>query len=174
VEKRVAAGPVEERLLASGLDVVILQPAPYLQNLDPYLAAARRGSPMAFPYGAHTRLSMVDLRDVGQAAAAVVTGDEHTGGTYQLCGPDRLTAGEVWDRAMARFGIDSGYPATDADAWREGPGRELEGRVADWLASMFRYYDAHGLAGSSVASAALLRRAPHGLDDHLDELARFG
>ncbi len=95
---------VEDHLLRSGLETVFLQPAPYMQNLHVYLEAAVAGTPMPFPYGPHVVLSMVDLTDVAQAAAAVLVGDEHVGGTYQLCAADRHRCG---GRRARRSGLTS-------------------------------------------------------------------
>lgn len=158
---------VESLLLASGLETVFLQPAPYIQNLHPYLDAARRGEPVVFPYGAHARLSMVDLADVGAAVAAVVAGGDHVGGAYQLCSPDRLTAGEAWARAAEALGVDPTYHSVTPARWRATTGADLPELAATRLERMFEHYDRYGLVGSPRPLADLLGRPAVTLDEHL-------
>jgi uncharacterized protein YbjT (DUF2867 family) len=68
---------VEEALLQSGLPFTILQPTAYMQNiLAQWDNIIQRGSYSA-PYPEETRLSMVDLEDVAQVAATVLTEAGH-------------------------------------------------------------------------------------------------
>lgn len=161
---------VEELLLASDLEIVVMQPAPYMQNLLPYLAAARHGRVTPFPYGPHVALSMVDLRDVGAAATVVVDGDEHLGGTYQLCAGERLTQGQAWAQACAALDLTAPYRHVDASQWQRTAGRQAPEPAAGWLVSMFEYYDRHGLVGSSLPLARLLGRPPRSLAAFLADL----
>jgi NAD(P)H dehydrogenase (quinone) len=158
---------VESLLLASGLETVFLQPAPYVQNLHPYLEAARRGEPAVFPYGSVAPLSMVDLVDVGAAVAVVVDGDEHAGGAYQLCSSDRLTPAEAWARAAEAVGVDPTYRSVSPARWRATTGADLPDVVGDRLERMFDHYDRYGLVGSPRPLADLLGRSAVTLDEHL-------
>ena len=47
------------------------------------------------PYPVETRLSLVDLDDVAEAAALVLTQDGHSGATYELVGTEPLSQTEV-------------------------------------------------------------------------------
>lgn len=165
---------VESYLLTSMLHVVFLQPAPYMQNLHPYLRTAQRGGDPEFPYGPHVRLSMVDLRDVAAAAVAAVVDDRHRGGSFQLCADDRLTQGGAWARACEALGIDAPYRSTTPQRWRETAGADLTDQSADWLMRMFEHYETHGLSGSSAPLTALLGRAPTSFAEHLSHVARTG
>ncbi len=55
-------------LFASGLEITVLQPAAYMQNILAAWPAVSEGVFRA-PYPAGTRLSLVDLDDVAEAAA---------------------------------------------------------------------------------------------------------
>lgn len=162
---------VEDYLLRAGLNVVFLQPAPYMQNLHPYLEAALNGSPMPFPYGPHVVLSMVDLADVAHAAVTVLVGEEHIGGTYQLCASDRHTQGEAWREACEAVGIDEPFRSVTRQRWRQTTGARLPDTTAEWLVSMFDHYDDHGLVGSSLPLTKLLERPPTSLPEHLQRHA---
>jgi uncharacterized protein YbjT (DUF2867 family) len=86
---------VEEELFESGLAYTILQPASYMQNvLGGWQAIVERGV-YAVPYSVESRMSMVDLEDVAQAAAVVLTEPSHLGATYELVGPEVLTQTEI-------------------------------------------------------------------------------
>ena len=85
---------VEEMLFVAGFDLTVLQPAAYMQNVLGVWEGIVRDGVFRFPYPAETRLSLVDLDDVGEAAAMVLTHEGHGGATYELVGthgaqPDR-------------------------------------------------------------------------------------
>ena len=73
---------VEEMLFESRLPYTILQPATYMQNLLAYWCKIHEEGIFQLPYSVETRLSMVDLNDVAQAAAIVLTEPGHVGATY--------------------------------------------------------------------------------------------
>jgi NAD(P)H dehydrogenase (quinone) len=155
----------EELLLASGLEVVFCQPAPYMQNLLPYVAAAVTDGADAFPYGAHVILSMVDLVDVGAVAARVVEGAEHVGASYQLCASDVLTQGQAWARLAEALDVPVPFMSIGVAEWRRRAADRLDTRECDWLAAMFAYYEQHGLRGSSLPLQRLLERQPRSFED---------
>ncbi|MEM8905952.1 MAG: NmrA family NAD(P)-binding protein, partial [Actinomycetota bacterium] len=64
----------------------ILQPAPYLQNLAPFIDRGRTTGRFRLPYDPASALAMVDLADVGAAAVAVLDDDRHVHATWELCG----------------------------------------------------------------------------------------
>ena len=86
---------VEEMLLASGLAVTVLQPTAYMQNLLAGWRSIVEDGVYRVPYPVATRISLVDLRDVAEAAALVLTEDGHVGATYALVGTPALTQTEV-------------------------------------------------------------------------------
>ena len=95
---------VEEMLLASGLDVTILQPTAYMQNILAGWPGIVADGVFWVPYPVETRLSLVDLQDVGAAAARVSTEPGHEGATYELVGTAPLSQIASLSRAMQRCG----------------------------------------------------------------------
>src|SRR5260370_5491282 len=77
---------VEEMLLASALDFTILQPTAYMQNSLAQWDLLKREGVYRVPYPIETRLSLVDLDDVAEAAATVLTNGGHSAATYELVG----------------------------------------------------------------------------------------
>jgi uncharacterized protein YbjT (DUF2867 family) len=73
---------VEEALLQSGLAYTILQPAAYMQNVLVGWRDIVEHGRYRIPYAASTRLGMVDLADVAEAAARVLIEPTHSGALY--------------------------------------------------------------------------------------------
>lgn len=165
---------VESYLLTSGLHVVFLQPAPYMQNLHPYIRTALEGGAPEFPYGQDVCLTMVDLHDVADAAVVAAADDRHRGGSFQLCADDRLTQGGAWRQACRAFGLDVPFRAITPQRWRQTAGSDLADQAAEWLMRMFEHYERHGLQGSSAPLRALLGRPPTSFAEHLARVATSG
>jgi len=87
-------GQVEQHLRGSGADWTILRPSYYMSNLlagAPQVAAEGR---LYAPAGT-ARIAMIDPRDVGASAAAVLSSAGHEGQTYLLTGPAAITYAQV-------------------------------------------------------------------------------
>jgi uncharacterized protein YbjT (DUF2867 family) len=87
-------GQVEQHLRASGTGWVILRSSWYMSNL---LAAAAQvaGEGRLYAPAGQARIAMIDPRDVGAAAAAVLSSPDHEGQTYLLTGPESITFAQV-------------------------------------------------------------------------------
>jgi NAD(P)H dehydrogenase (quinone) len=152
----------EEMLFATGLDLTVLQPTAYMQNILGALPGIIGGGAFRVPYPVTTRLSLVDLQDVAEAAALVLTTDGHSGAVYELAGTDPLSQVEVATAIGRALGRPVRAEAETVESWQQrtraaGIG-EYEGAT---LAAMFRYYAAHGLIGNSRVLASVLGRKPN-------------
>ncbi len=142
-----------ERLVrTSGLRWTVLQPCAYLQNLLPLLGRDTDGDEpvLGVPYAVHRPFGLVDLADVGEAAAAVLLDDSHVGATYELGGAQLVTVADVAAAATEVLGRPVRAVRTEPPA-----------DVHPWLAAMFDYYDRHGLPAGPLPLRALLGREPH-------------
>ena len=154
----------EEMLLAAALDLTILQPTAYMQNLLGAWRGIVEDGVLRIPYPAETRLSLVDLDDVAEVAARVLTEDGHVGATYELVGTAPLSQTEVAAAIGAALNRDISVEAEAVEAWEarvRAAGMGDDERAT--LAAMFRYYARHGLAGNPNTLRWLLGRAPHDL-----------
>jgi NAD(P)H dehydrogenase (quinone) len=164
---------VEEAILASGLSYSILQPAPYMQNLLAGWAAIVDRGVYTVPYPVDTRLSLVDLWDVAEAASIVLTQPGHEAATYEIVGTRPLSQVEVaagLSEGLARPVEARAEPVT---AWEKrvrasGLGSD---RIAT-LKQMFEYYARHGLAGNPNVLGWLLGRPPTILRDFVARTAQ--
>jgi uncharacterized protein YbjT (DUF2867 family) len=160
-----AKDQAEEALDASGLPSWrVLQPCAYADNLDGQLDAVRTSGVLRSYWGLRTAQSMVDLRDVAEAAAVLLTEDGLDGGTFEAAGPEALTAPDLAERIADWLGED--VIADDVI-----PGGEVPtGYAARCRRTMFDHYRAHGFTGSPRVLTDLLGRPPRTVAEHLADL----
>ena len=156
---------VEELLFATNLDVTILQPTAYMQNILAGWRSITEEGAYRVPYPVETRLSLVDLDDVAEAAARVLTEPGHGGATYELVGTPPLSQTEVAEALSRALGRPVRVEVQSIDTW-EAQARAA--RMGDYqretLIKMFRWYAASGLIGNPNALRWLIGRAPGTLD----------
>ena len=152
---------VEEALDASGLAWRVLQPCAYADNLDGGHADVAATGVFRSTWGLQTAQSLVDLRDVAEAATVLLTRDGLDGGTFEAVGPEPLTAPRIAD-ALAEW---LGREVRAVDAVPDGPVPDEYGARCARL--MFDYYRAHGFTGSSRVLEMLLGRPPRTFAEHL-------
>jgi uncharacterized protein YbjT (DUF2867 family) len=152
---------VEAALFESGLPYTILQPASYMQNvLGARTAILERGI-YPVPYAVETRLSMVDLEDVGQVAARVLTDAGHQGAIYELAGPEILTPREVADVLSRALDRPVRAEEVTLDEWTaRARARGMGDYQIRTLLKMFGYYNDYGFLGNPTVLASLLGRPP--------------
>jgi uncharacterized protein YbjT (DUF2867 family) len=148
----------ERRLLMSRLPFTILQPMHYMQDVD--VRAAVTDGVFRQPFSLDVPMSFVDLQDVGEVAAAVLSDPvRHNRATYELCGADTLTGHEVATvishvsgRQVVGERVD---PDTVLTGMRGKPDYSLDG-----FRRLFAHYDSYGLTGNPNVLGWLLGRPP--------------
>lgn len=153
---------VEEMLFESGLVFTILQPCAYMQNILGYWRALSESGVYALPYSVETRISVVDLDDVAEAAARVLTTDGHAHAIYELAGPQALSQAET--AALLADAVGRAVRAEQADLgdWeRKAHAAGMAEHTVKSLLAMFAYYEQFGFVGNSNVLAWLLGRPPH-------------
>ena len=134
----------EEVIRSAGLPWTVLQPAPYQQNL---LAAALDGR-IAVPYALDVPFTPVDLDDVAEVAARVLTEPGHERATYELAGPERLDVATLAAQAGEVLGHEVVAEVTDAGRLGGRTGCLDAGRGARRPAGDVRQLRRRGLAGN--------------------------
>jgi uncharacterized protein YbjT (DUF2867 family) len=159
---------VEEQLFASDLAFTILQPAAYMQNLWASWDSIMQEGIYRVPYPPSTRLNMVDLRDVAEAAAVVLTTSGHEYATYELAGPENLSQTEIAALLQARLNHPVSVRRISPAAWTARARAAGLGRYqTETLLKMFDYYGRHGFPGNPQTLSWLLGRPPGPLADFL-------
>jgi uncharacterized protein YbjT (DUF2867 family) len=90
-----AKAPVEEAIIESGLEYVLLQPTLFVQGIARSWPTILETGVFAEPWSTETRFTRVDYRDVAEVAAIALTEDRLLYGTYQLCSEGNLNRHEV-------------------------------------------------------------------------------
>jgi NAD(P)H dehydrogenase (quinone) len=157
---------VEEHLFESGLPFTILQPAAYMQNLLAGWENIYKNGKYRVPYTVDTRISMVDLEDVAQAAAIVLleTGPQenrpsHIDATYELVGTPAMTQTEVAEILAQQLERPVVAERQPIEAWEQTTRAAGMGEYqVNTLVKMFNYYDRYGFSGDCHVLSWLLNR----------------
>jgi uncharacterized protein YbjT (DUF2867 family) len=98
-------GRIEHYLRHSRISSVALRSSFYMSNLLAAREQIVHEGRIYAPAG-NARIAMLDPRDLGHAAAAVLTSDGHAGRTYVLTGPEAITYAQVAAELSAATGRD--------------------------------------------------------------------
>ena len=98
----------EQHIQRLGVEWTFLRPNYYMQNMLMYAASISRASSFALPLGS-AKTAMVDARDVGEVAAAVLAGEGHAGQIYQLTGPALIDFHEAAGEMSQVLGREIAY-----------------------------------------------------------------
>lgn len=150
---------VEEALFASGMTYVVFQPSMYMQNIRGEWPAIVKDGVYARHYSPHRKMNVVDLDDVGEAAAIAVTEDRLDNGVFELGGPDSLThaeMAEILTRVLGRPVRAEGRPVADGIAAMRARGAPPY--MIENFAALCRAADALGVPGNGVVLSAIIGR----------------
>ena len=154
----------EEALESSGVAWRVLQPCAYAQDLDAELPEVARTGVLRSLWGLRTAQSLVDVEDVAEAAAVLLTEEGLDGGTFEAAGPEPLPAPRIAELVGERLGrevvADDVIPA----------GEQPTAYAARCRRAMLDHQRAHGFVGSPRVLTALLGRPPRTLAEHLAAL----
>ncbi|KOV69168.1 SDR family oxidoreductase [Streptomyces sp. MMG1121] len=87
---RIAVRAVEDALRESGLEWAILRPGGFASNALWWAESVRARRVVAAPFG-DVGVPVIDPVDIAEVAAACLLDDRHTGGVYELTGPEVIT-----------------------------------------------------------------------------------
>lgn len=168
----------ERMIQALGLPATVLRPAYFIQNdlrqKDLLLGPGVYGAPVG-----GKGVSMVDIRDIGAAAAIELVRRERAAGplpaeVYDLVGPDSLTEdaiAAIWTEALGRAVRPSGDSLETIE-------QRFKAMLPGWhaldLRLMFQRYQSDGATADAAAVerlAGLLGRAPRSYRDFARDAA---
>ncbi len=154
---------VEEFLFTSGLDFTVLQPAAYMQNILGQWTSIMKDAVFQMPYPVETRLSLVDLEDVAEAATIVLTQEGHRGAIYELVGTAPLSQLEIARMLSEVLEKEVRADTISISSWKQNATRAGMDRYAiETLGKMFEYYASYGFVGNPAVLGWLLGRTPTG------------
>ncbi len=162
---------VEELIFASGLPFTILQPTAYMQNILAHWNQILEQGKYPIPYLPETRLSLVDLEDVAEAAAIVLTEPGYIGATIELVGTPPMSQREIADSLADQLGRPVEAEVVSLEEWeRVARSAGLGEYQILALVKMFCYYESYGLIGNPNALSYLLRRPPASFADFVKRI----
>jgi uncharacterized protein YbjT (DUF2867 family) len=85
---------VEAAIKASGMAYTFLRPNLFMQGLLDFVPLIKEQNAFFAPIG-DAKVSIVDVRDIADVAAAALTTEGHAGKTYDLTGPEALTHAQM-------------------------------------------------------------------------------
>jgi uncharacterized protein YbjT (DUF2867 family) len=163
---------IESALRQIEVPFTIIRPNYFMQN-DATLKDALMSGIYPAPLG-NVGISVVDIRDIAQATAIVLTSEEHNGKTYNLNGPEAISgpkAASIWSKLL---GKEIRYAGHDMDAFEE----QMRKRAPSWSAfdirMMFQGYLERGFVaepGDVERLTKLLGHAPRSYEDFAAETA---
>jgi len=148
---------VEEYLFASGMDFSVVQPCAYMQNILTGWNKIVETGVYSVPYSTSARISVVDLEDVGRAAAKVLVDDRYKNGVFECCGPQALSQEEVAGVIGDVLQRPVFASRENLQSWEEKVKRSgMDKYQVDTLVKMFDYYDKYSLVGNSWVLECIL------------------
>jgi uncharacterized protein YbjT (DUF2867 family) len=100
---RVAMRAVEDALRESGLAWAVLRPGGFASNALAWAESVRTQGTVAAPFG-DVGVPVIDPADIAEVAAACLLDDRHTGGVYELTGPEVITPRQQAEAIAAALG----------------------------------------------------------------------
>ncbi len=128
---------IDAELKASGLAYTILQPHGFMQNTLMAAGTVASDGVMYMPMK-DAKMGMIDVRDIVDVAAKVLTEDGHQGKTYGLTGPASISFHDVAASLSKALGKQVKYVDVPLEAGREamvGMG------LSEWFADALTEYN---------------------------------
>ena len=164
---------IENALRAFDVPFTIIRPNYFFQNDASLRIPLMDAGLYPVPLGKEG-ISAVDVRDIAEATAIVLTTEGHFGKTYNLNGPEALTgakAAAIWSELLGKA---IHYPGEAMDAFEEQMRKKAPSWSAFDIRMMFQGYLERGFAagtGDLETLTALLGHRPRNYADFARETA---
>jgi uncharacterized protein YbjT (DUF2867 family) len=162
---------IENALRQFDVPFTIIRPNYFIQNDATLKDPLTKASIYPVPLG-DVGVSAVDIRDIAEATAIVLTSDGHTGKTYNLNGPGVLSgpkAASIWSKLL---GKEIRYAGDDLDAFEEQMRKTAPSWSAFDIRMMFEGYLERGFVaedGDLETLTKLLGHSPRRYEDFARE-----
>jgi uncharacterized protein YbjT (DUF2867 family) len=162
---------IESALREFDVPFTVLRPNYFSQNDASLKDPLTKAGIYPMPLG-NVGVSVVDIRDIAEAAAIVLTSGEHNGETYNLNGPDVVSgakAASIWSEVL---GKEIRYTGHNMDAFEEQMRKKAPSWSAFDIRMMFEGYLERGFVaedGDVEKLTKLLGHAPRRYEDFAKE-----
>jgi uncharacterized protein YbjT (DUF2867 family) len=163
---------VEDKLRSTRISFTILRPNSFHQNVVTYFAPSIRAQGVFYSSIGNARVSFLDVRDIALVAAKALTGDQHSGKTYELNGAEALTYTEIAEKISRHAGRPVQYVDIPAEAQRKAMlDQGMPAWQVDALLDLQEYYTSGKGGAVDQVLPNLLGRPPITMDRFLTEFA---
>jgi uncharacterized protein YbjT (DUF2867 family) len=164
---------VEEYIRASGIPWTMVKPNFFMQNLLGSANSIKTQKKFSLPMGEGTT-GMADIRDIAAVCAEVLTGQGHTGKSYEITGPEVLTFHDVAKRFSEVLGEKIEYVPMPMDQFRQRMTGVLEPWHLNAVCELFREIAEIGLDHTTDTFRQLMGREPRSVTQFIrDHIAVF-
>ncbi|MFD7313768.1 SDR family oxidoreductase [Streptomyces sp. NPDC059883] len=127
---RIAMRALEDTLRESGLEWVILRPGGFASNALWWAESVRVQQVVAAPFG-DVGVPIIDPADIAAVAAACLLDDRHTGGAYELTGPEVITPRQQTEAIAAALGSPVRFHELTRDEAKAAMTQSMPAELAD-------------------------------------------
>ncbi|WP_219837109.1 SDR family oxidoreductase [Paenibacillus sp. R14(2021)] len=155
---------VEELLVNSGIPYTIIQPGVFMQNiLESWKLLSEKGIfQQKYFTTQETRIGMIDLEDLAEAAAIILTRPGHIWASYELSGPENLSLSDMIAAMEKHFGHEIKVETPQDEMFAASLKKRGSGDYqVNTILKMFQHYNDHGSMGNSNVLTWILGRKPN-------------
>ncbi|MEU6679037.1 NAD(P)H-binding protein [Streptomyces sp. NPDC046925] len=127
---RIAMRALEDALRDSGLEWAVLRPGGFASNAFAWAESVRTQGAVAAPFG-DVGVPVIDPADIGEVAAACLLDERHTGGVYELTGPEVITPRQQAEAIAAVLGSPVRFDELTRDEAKAAMVRFVPAELAD-------------------------------------------
>ncbi|WP_328560061.1 SDR family oxidoreductase [Streptomyces coelicoflavus] len=127
---RIAMRELEDTLRDSGLEWAVLRPGGFASNALWWAESVRAQRLVAAPFG-DVGVPVVDPADIAAVAAACLLEDRHTGGSYELTGPEVITPRGQTEALAAALGSPVAFRELTREEAGAAMARSMPTELAD-------------------------------------------
>ncbi|MFJ1578918.1 SDR family oxidoreductase [Streptomyces sp. NPDC088182] len=127
---RIAMRALEDTLRESGLEWAILRPGGFASNALWWADSVRTRQVVAAPFG-DVGVPIIDPADIAAVAAACLLDDRHTGGVYELTGPEVITPRRQAEAIATALGSPVRFHELTRDEAKAAMTRSMPAELAD-------------------------------------------
>ncbi|MCZ4098415.1 MULTISPECIES: SDR family oxidoreductase [Streptomyces] len=129
-QTRIAMRALEDTLRESGLEWAILRPGGFASNALWWADSVRTQQLVAAPFG-DVGLPIIDPADIAAVSAACLVEDRHTGGVYELTGPEVITPRRQAEALAAALGSPVRFHELTRDEAKAAMTQSMPSELAD-------------------------------------------
>ncbi|QIY53617.1 NAD(P)H-binding protein [Streptomyces sp. RPA4-5] len=127
---RIAMRALEDMLRESGLEWAILRPGGFASNALWWAESVRAQQVVAAPFG-DVGVPIIDPADIAEVAAACLLEDRHSGGAYELTGPEVITPRQQAEALAGALGSPVRFHELTRDEAKAAMTQSMPAELAD-------------------------------------------